>query len=112
MPPNKPEVETPVPNESSMTNDCRFTQSVLSMPPMEGFDADFDLGVKHVDGNLSDGPQQRFVLYKDNALWHQVMKMKDPQPELLRWYLYLKKFVFVVQDKVNVHTLLDLHQVM
>jgi len=45
-PPNMPAVEVPMPNESSMSNNCRFTQVVFSMPPMEGFDVDFDLGVE------------------------------------------------------------------
>jgi len=68
MPPNKPEVDASVPNESSMSDYCRFAQTVLSMPPMEGFDADFDVGVEQVDGSPSDGPQERFVLYDDNIL--------------------------------------------
>ena len=48
-----------------------------------------------------------FVLYVDSALWLHVMKTTDHQPDLLRWYLRLKKFDFVVQDTVNVHTLSD-----
>jgi len=46
MPPNKPEVEAPISNDSSMSDSCRFAQVVHSMPPMEGFDADFDVGVE------------------------------------------------------------------
>jgi len=80
------------------------------MPPMEGFDADFDVGVEQVDGSLSDRPQERFVLYADYILWHQVMKTKDLQVELLSWNLRLKKFDFVVWDKANVHTLSDPEQ--
>jgi len=38
------------------------------------------------------------------------MKMKDLQPELLRWYLQLNKFDFVVQDKANVHIASDSDQ--
>ena len=57
------------------------------MPPLKGFNADFDVGVDQVDDSSSDGPRKRFVLYTDGALWHQVMKTKDLQPELLRWYL-------------------------
>jgi len=48
MPPNTPEVKVPMPNESSISDYCIFAQAVLSMPPMEGFDADFDLGVEQV----------------------------------------------------------------
>ena len=59
------------------------------MPALEVFDADFDLGVEQVDGSPSDGPKEQFVLYADGALWHQVMKTKDMQLELLRWYLQL-----------------------
>ena len=71
------------------------------MPPLEAFDANFDVGVKQLDGNSSDGLRERFVLYADSALWHQVMKTKDLQSELLRWYLHKKKFDFVVRDKAN-----------
>ena len=71
------------------------------MAPLEGFNADFDVRVEQVDGSPSDGRRERFVLYADGALWHQVMKMKDLQLELLRWYLQLKKFDFVVRDKAD-----------
>ena len=54
------------------------------MALIEGFDADFDLGVEQVDSDLPDRARVRFVLYADNALWHLVMKAKDLQPELLR----------------------------
>ena len=46
MPPSKPEVETPISNDSLITEYCRFTQIVHSMPHLEGFEADFDVGVK------------------------------------------------------------------
>ena len=39
-----------------MSDYCRFAQTVLTMPPVEGFDADFDVGVEQVDDSLSDGP--------------------------------------------------------
>jgi len=80
------------------------------MPPLEAFDADFDIGVKQVDVSPSDGPREQFALYADSALWKQVMKTKDLQSELLRWYLQLKKFNFVVRDKANVHTTFDSDQ--
>jgi len=46
MPPNKPEVEAPISNESLMSDYCRFTQIVLFMPPVEGFNAYFNIGVE------------------------------------------------------------------
>jgi len=46
MPPNTLEVEVPVPNESFMSDYCRFSQAILSMPSMEEFKADFDLEVE------------------------------------------------------------------
>jgi len=107
MPPNMPKVEVYISNEYFMSNYYRFTQDVLSMPPMEGFDADCDLGVEQVNSDMLDRARVCFVLYTDNALWHRVMKTKDLQPQLLRWYLRLKKFSFVVWNKVNVHTLSD-----
>jgi len=77
MPPNKPEVEAPISHESSMSDYCRFAQTVLSMPPMVCFDVDFDVGVEQVGDSPSDGPQERVALFIDSALWHQVMKTKD-----------------------------------
>jgi len=71
------------------------------MPPLEGFDVDFDVGVEQVNDNPSDGPRERFVLYTDGALWDQVTKTKVLQSELLRWYLQLKKFDIVVHDKAD-----------
>jgi len=71
------------------------------MAYLQGFDADFDVGVEQVDGSSPDGPRERSVLYADGALWHQIMKMKDQQLELLRWYLQLKKFDFVVRNKAD-----------
>jgi len=68
MAPNKAKVEGPVPSERSMSDYCRFAQTVLFMPHMEGFDADLYVRVEQVDGGSSDGPQEQFVLYTDNAL--------------------------------------------
>ena len=76
-PPNIPKVEVPMPNESSISNYCRFTQAVPSVPPMEGFVGDFDLGVEQVDSDQPDRARACFILYADNALWRQVMKTKD-----------------------------------
>ena len=84
-----------------MSDYCRFAQTVLSMPFVEGFDADFDVGIERVDDSPSDGPQGQFVLYADSTLWHQVMKTNDLLSELLRWYLQLNKFDFVVHDKAD-----------
>ena len=71
------------------------------MPSLEGFNADFDVGVEQVDDSRYNGPRERFVLYTNGTLWDQVMKMKDLQLELLRWYLQLKKFDFVVRDQAD-----------
>ena len=84
MPPNKPEEEAPISNDSSISEYCRFARVVHCMSQLDGFDVDFDLGVEQVDGSPSDGPRERFVSYANDALWHQVMKIKDLQQELLR----------------------------
>jgi len=77
-----------------------FAQFVLSLPPSERFDADFDLVIEQDGSGQSDGPHARFILYTDSALWHQLMTTtKDLQLKLLRWYLCLKKFNFMVRDK-------------
>ena len=55
MPPNLPKVEAHICNASSMGDYCRFVQTVLSLPLVEGFDADFDLGVEQVESSLSAG---------------------------------------------------------
>ena len=80
------------------------------MSPLEGFYANFDVGVEQVDVSPSDGPREQFVLYTDSVLWDQVMTTKDLQPELLWWYLQLKKFDFVARDKANVYALSDPNQ--
>jgi len=87
MAPKKPEGWAPISNYSSISEYYKFAQVVYSMPPLEGFDVDFDLGVEQVDNGPSDRPRERFVLYADCALWDQVMKTKDLLQELLRWYL-------------------------
>jgi len=101
MPSNMPEIEVPISYDSSICEYCRFAQLVHSIHPLECFNVDFDVRLEQVDGSLSDGPRERFVLYADGALWHQVMKTKDLQPELLRWYLQLKKFNFMVRDRAD-----------
>jgi len=70
MPPNKPEVETPVSNDSLISECCRFALVIHYMPPLEGFDADVDIGVELVDDSPSDVLRQRFVLCADGVLWH------------------------------------------
>jgi len=67
--------------------------------------------IEQDDSGKSDGPRTQFVLYADSALWHQFMMMKDLQSKLLRWYLRLKMFDFVVRDKNDAHTLTDPDQV-
>ena len=69
MPPNKPKVEAPVSNDSSLSEYCRFARVVHSMPPLKGFDADFDVGAEQVDVSSYDGPREQFVLYVDAELW-------------------------------------------
>ena len=105
-----PKVEAHISNESSISEYCRFTKAVLSLPPLEGFAEDFDLGIEQVASSPSNGLRVSFVLYVDNALWCHIMKMKDLQPEPLRWCLRLKKFDYVVGDKVNVHAVTNPEQ--
>ena len=38
-----------------MSDYCKFTQVVLSLPLMEGVDLDFGLGIEHDDSDSSDG---------------------------------------------------------
>ena len=75
--PSIPKVEAHAYNESTMSDYCRFAQVVLSLPPMQGVDTNFDLGIEQVNSGQSDGLRTRFVLYTDNTLWHQLMMMKD-----------------------------------
>ena len=83
---------------------------VLSLPHMKGFDAYFDLRVEQGESSQSNGLFQQFDLYANSASWHKLMTTKDLQPELLRSYLRLKKFDFVVRDKATVHTFTDSDQ--
>jgi len=52
-----PEVESYTSNESSLSDYYRFTQVVLSLPPMEEVDLDVDLGIEHDDSSPFDGLQ-------------------------------------------------------
>ena len=54
-PPSISKVETYASNESSMSDYCRFAQVVLSLPPIEGVDFDFDLGIEHDNSSPSNG---------------------------------------------------------
>jgi len=81
IPPSIPEVETYASNEFSMSDYCRFTQVVLSLPAIEGIDLDFDLKIEYDDSGASDGARYRFVLCIDGTLWHNLMIKKDLQPE-------------------------------
>ena len=65
-----------------MIDYCRFAQVVLSFTYMQGLDADFDLRVEQGDSGQSDRPRARFILYDNGTLWHQLMVIKDIQPEL------------------------------
>jgi len=51
MLPDIPNIEAHASNEYAMSDYCTFAQAVLSLPPMEGFDADFDLGVELGDSS-------------------------------------------------------------
>jgi len=110
MPPSIPKVDAHASNESTVRDYCRFAQVVLSLPPTEGFDADFDPGIEQGDSGQSDRPCTWFVLYADNALWHQLILTEVLEPDLLRWYLQVKKFDFVVRDKNDAHTLTDTNE--
>jgi len=99
MPPNQPDIEAPSSNDSLLSEYCTFARIVHSMPLLESFNADFDVGVEQVDGSPSDGLRERFVLYGDGAMSHQAMKTKDLQLELLRWYIQYQKFNFMIRDK-------------
>jgi len=48
MLPSTPKVEAHASNESATSDYCRFAQTVLCLPPMEGFVADFDVGLNKV----------------------------------------------------------------
>ena len=69
MRPNKPEVEAPISSDHSISEYCRVAQIVHSMPSLEGFDADFDVGAKQVDVSPTDGPREQFFWYANSALW-------------------------------------------
>ena len=66
--PSLPKVKVYASNESLVTDYCRFSQAVLSLPPTEGVKIDFDLGIEHDDSGQSDGPRNQFVLYTDSEL--------------------------------------------
>ena len=57
MPPSIPKVKAYASNESPMSEYCRFAQVVLSLPPLEGVDLDFDLGIEHDDSGQFDRPR-------------------------------------------------------
>ena len=72
---------------------------VLSLPPMEGVNLDFDLGIEYDDSGLLDGACYQCIVYADLTLWRNLMMKKDLQLEYLRWYFQLKDFNFVVRNK-------------
>jgi len=55
MQPSITEVEAYTSNESYMSGYYKFAQVVLSLPPMERVDLDFDIGIEHDDNGPSDG---------------------------------------------------------
>ena len=72
-----PKVKTYSSNESCKSDYYRFTQLVLILPPMEGIDLYFDLGIEYKDSGLSDIARYLIVLYADSALWCNLMIKKD-----------------------------------
>ena len=70
-----------------MSDYCRFTQVIPSLPPTKGVDLDFDLGIEYNYSAPSDGAYYRFVLYADSTLWRNLMMEKDLEPEYPRLYL-------------------------
>jgi len=64
MPPSIPKVEAYASNEFAMSDYYRFAQSVLSSPPIEGFDVDFDLGVEQGNSSQSNGLRKRVCLIR------------------------------------------------
>jgi len=68
--PSIPEVYAHACNKSTVTDYCRIAQVILSLPLLQGIDADFDLGIKQGGNGQSDGPRTRSILYTDNTLWH------------------------------------------
>jgi len=77
MLPSIPEVETYASNESFMSDYCRFTQLILSLPLMKGVNLDFDLGIEYDDNGPSDRGDYLFVLYADGMLWCNLIMKKD-----------------------------------
>ena len=70
----------------------------MSLPPIEGIDFDFDLGIEFNDG-LSNWAHFQIVLYVDPAIWRYLMMKDDLHPKYLRWYLQVQEFNFEVRDK-------------
>jgi len=68
MSPSISKVEAHASNESTMSDYYRFSQAILSLPPMEGFDTEFNLGVEQGDMSQSGGPHTQFILYADSAI--------------------------------------------
>ena len=60
--PSVPKVEADASNESPMSCYCRFTQVIFSLPPMEGVDLDFDMGIEHDHSGQYEESRNHFVL--------------------------------------------------
>ena len=71
------DVETYASNESFMSDYCRFAQLVLSLPPIEVVNLDFDLGIEYDNSGSSDGARYLFILYADSTLWGNLMMKKN-----------------------------------
>jgi len=77
MPHSKPEVEVPISNDSSISEYCRFVRVVRSIPPLEGFDANFDVGVEQVDVSPCEG-QERICLVRKQCVMGPSYKDEGP----------------------------------
>jgi len=72
----------------------------MSLPPLDGIEYDFDLGVEF-GSNPFDGAHYKIILYIDNVIYPYLMMKKDLYPNILRWYLLLQQFNFLVHDKMD-----------
>ena len=82
IPPRITEDEAYAINEGSTSDYCRFSRGVMSFPPMNGIEYDFDLEVEFGSGP-ADGAHYQIILHADHAIWCYLMK-KDLHPDFLR----------------------------
>jgi len=118
VPPSVTQDEPYNANEGSMRDYCKFAQVLLCLFPMEDIEYDFDLGVEF-DSDPSYEMRYTFILHKDRSILCYLMMKKDLLPELLRWYLLMQGFNFMIHhkrksgdvqdliEKTSTHTLSD-----